>query len=905
MGYREYSLLGEVELGELGLYDLLEIYDIDLRDDLAGFRELEGIDRERIELISLYRESSFIDLYRLLLNRYEFSKNLELGKYRVLGLSESEFVEKGLGLRLEVLGGINNFIGEKLLECQKEMLNILNEQIYIDEIAYRFGDFVDESSRYFDPRNLFRLVLRDKTYFYFVKKLYSLDRIPVELLRLKHPIYGFSNHRGYFYILLGYSQVNTSIVEIMIKIFNIMFEDIFNEGFELISSEFLRYDIFDDVSRGALREILNRVININIFKFEVDNKFKNDERAKVIFEYLTNKMGIFVDSGRDRFLGKFNDVIKFVSANPGELIDHITSIGLRGNFELYFRNKILEAIREKKYLSDILNRHDFINTIKINGLDYPGSRLRLLKDRYSIISENLNNLSRVDLEVKEPIVGFKFYREYFTKLFEYVEKTFDYLFKSEELDLGWAREYMIRVRDCIIKLIGQEERYLLGQSEERFGPYSRFMESVIEDYQEYHRERYGSNALNYIVPTEFCVADTYKFFTHLLLYSREASEAKSFEHVVSLFFTITNKLNESTNTFLVEKLSNYIDDYNDYNEVNICRRLMGVRGSDKEKKLILDSINKLEHNNGDRDSALFDFDFNILKNNLGYEIVDFYLKLNRIRDSIEYSLYNESISILIEKGLLTNEDLILLKEILNNGINFAIEKFYTSDLSNQANRDLLLRFKNKLSIIVQSSSVMEFYPLAEKKDENLFKINHEFDYEGVRYRFRVLEDYDPYHFQVGADTNCCQYFGGDGQGAAIDSFINPLAGVVLLEAYNKDINDYELLCQSYFHYIPEDNGVILDNIERTSRADRRYGKDLITSLYKIYGNELLGRGFRYIYCGKAYTEILNFNEFEKGDAEFLENDPRQFLVGEKTRYEVYEDFSREGFVNLGKNIKNS
>ena len=48
--------------------------------------------------------------------------------------------------------------------------------------------------------------------------------------------------------------------------------------------------------------------------------------------------------------------------------------------------------------------------------------------------------------------------------------------------------------------------------------------------------------------------------------------------------------------------------------------------------------------------------------------------------------------------------------------------------------------------------------------------------------------------------------------SAIDSFINSKAGVLVLEWLKND--SWTLLSQSYFHYIPEENGYVLDNIER-------------------------------------------------------------------------------------------
>jgi len=55
---------------------------------------------------------------------------------------------------------------------------------------------------------------------------------------------------------------------------------------------------------------------------------------------------------------------------------------------------------------------------------------------------------------------------------------------------------------------------------------------------------------------------------------------------------------------------------------------------------------------------------------------------------------------------------------------------------------------------------------------------------------------------------------------AVDSFINPLAGVLVL------YKDYMLLSQSYFHYVPEDQGFILDNIEYNENNVKRFDKNI-------------------------------------------------------------------------------
>lgn len=130
----------------------------------------------------------------------------------------------------------------------------------------------------------------------------------------------------------------------------------------------------------------------------------------------------------------------------------------------------------------------------------------------------------------------------------------------------------------------------------------------------------------------------------------------------------------------------------------------------------------------------------------------------------------------------------------------------------EINKFLFTPIREILSLGFIKELNMEYYDQAEIKNENLFKLN----LTTKTFRFRALGNPDLHHFQVGIDTDCCQRIGGEGSEAAINSFINPLAGVVVLEVNHN--NSWVLVAQSYFHYVPEEEMIILDNIEAVPKS---------------------------------------------------------------------------------------
>jgi len=190
-----------------------------------------------------------------------------------------------------------------------------------------------------------------------------------------------------------------------------------------------------------------------------------------------------------------------------------------------------------------------------------------------------------------------------------------------------------------------------------------------------------------------------------------------------------------------------------------------------------------------------------------------------------------------------------------------------------------------LQALEMGESLTELYKDYKKKDTRLFNLNHSIS---PTLRFRVLQDADPRTLRIGIETNCCQRIGGVGEAAAKDSFVNPLAGVVILE--NNVKGNWELLTQSYFHYIPASNGFILDNVEHNAN-NVKYSGINVEAAYATLGQELKSKfNISYFLAGKGYSKI---NEDFFGTQRLKGGDPRFFSEKEK-----YTDFQASDTINL-------
>jgi hypothetical protein len=188
------------------------------------------------------------------------------------------------------------------------------------------------------------------------------------------------------------------------------------------------------------------------------------------------------------------------------------------------------------------------------------------------------------------------------------------------------------------------------------------------------------------------------------------------------------------------------------------------------------------------------------------------------------------------------------------------------------------------AIVEDFNTIEEYTESAKPKNEKLYNFSLKLP---NNLEFVVLKYLDPYAFRMGAMTDCCQRIGGAGEEAAIDSYINPLAGVLVLN-YNDN-----LLAQSYFHYVPEENGLILDNVEVNDRNLKhlKIGTMELSAIYAMYAKLVKEKipDLKYVKCGMGYNKLGN-DLFEQVE---MKEDPRHFEVDD-----AYSDFDEDKHLDL-------
>lgn len=178
----------------------------------------------------------------------------------------------------------------------------------------------------------------------------------------------------------------------------------------------------------------------------------------------------------------------------------------------------------------------------------------------------------------------------------------------------------------------------------------------------------------------------------------------------------------------------------------------------------------------------------------------------------------------------------------------------------ELNKAEIYDLDNKINLVEVYDSIKTYKEVKKDKVPELFKLNYIIN---DQLKFEVLHNNSFEYFTVGSATNCCQRVNREGAAACVDSYINPLAGVLVLRGtLNHQGKKREVvIAQSYFHYVPEDNGYILDNVE-TSENYVKYFKINLDSLYASLAKKVeTDYQIYYFRCGKGYNK-LNSQSFK-------------------------------------------
>ena len=208
------------------------------------------------------------------------------------------------------------------------------------------------------------------------------------------------------------------------------------------------------------------------------------------------------------------------------------------------------------------------------------------------------------------------------------------------------------------------------------------------------------------------------------------------------------------------------------------------------------------------------------------------------------------------------------------------------------------QIESDLSILEMGEALKDLLKGYKTKSPALFDLDYPLRND---LRFKVLKDKDPRILRIGIETDCCQRLGGVGEIAARDSFMNPLSSVLVLEWKDPKENDWKLLTQSYFHYVPQDNGYILDNVEHNNKNVRTFKEQnpdvSLEDVYAVYANEIKNKlDVSYFLSGKGYSKI----DSHKFNTDVRDTDPRFLDDRALTKYkrDHYSDYEERNGMNL-------
>ena len=658
------------------------------------------------------------------------------------------------------------------------------------------------------------------------------------------------------------------------------------DNIKQISSKQLLEIIDGQLSHGGygsfFGEVLNKILNPNLYELDSSGfKIYKDTKSK-LKSIDKNLESSFRERVEILIISKVQEIKKQLENTKG-IHDEINV----GNKNINIFDKIKEQQSKIQKIIDIKNIELDKNQLNkyfdliLNNSDY----FKLLK--YNIInnfSSNNFNINKISTKIKNEKLTVEQMNEYldekvydsFTRSLITAISYIDYKFYDIFKDTGFG--------DTVDKL--SSIRYLSVNNDGKIGP----LEIAKKYEQEYGIPFKLTTELYKDPESEYVFDEWYPFIYNILKNNNMVSP----ENLI--------KINQLIDSDFHDIYDNYLSNFDKYDVFKVFEKNIKLNGNlnniEKEIKKIKNVAVEVHNTANKIDVKQLD---SLLSNNFTKNPTSWLSEqLNKLMIKIinEDGVYNfienykKEISDLKKSGAIKQN----FEEKLNY-FNKIYEEQDSKALHSRSNNDIqmdLRELSKSIDMILNFQSFKKYYEIASKPENKkipeLFKLN---DNINPYLRFRVLKDLDYDYFNVGPLTDCCQTIGGAGENALIDSFINPEAGVVVLEIKNG--NDWDLVSQSYFHYVPKDNGVILDNVEVAPKYEKELkspaGNDLkIEDIYANWAkNKKQELGLNYFLSGKSYSGISK-EEFETSS---MKEDKRRFEVDDK-----YTDYNSKNSIDL-------
>lgn len=645
-----------------------------------------------------------------------------------------------------------------------------------------------------------------------------------------------------------------------------------------------------------IENIMISFLNENYENFVKNGDLDIENFFKSFIIYISNSMSD-------------NDI--FHSFNFGSLF-HTTFQGL-DDIKAYFKKMIsingannLSHILSSKIYKDIYTNKEFLD------IKNSSKNEELLDIPNSILNNNLKKNILLENKSSKGIYSFKDSMSVIESSIEDLKKRSFNFEKIISKDI--INNFFDKLKDVLIRQLKQEDLFLQGKST------SCGMLDLIESNL---KLRNPKTTTSYNLNENFYEDSYFRAFRpfHDEFFARYPSifdYFTIFKDEADKFFS-NNDINSIKASIL--KIVNFLNLKTSDNEIiglsilKINNLNSEVHTSDGQNYYLMDIVNDIYKN--DKKTTKKEYiqkiqnPLKLLHNFSNTPIFEKLIKSETLKKTHNiniFQLQNIAIPTLIDDEYSnTLGDLLNDKKIPTEYITDNIIKFFESsgDIRTSQDYDTAINYligdgssesfrkaKFILGYVKNFKDISNWIDSAKPKDPAIFAPNLETE----KFRFRVLKDFDPLHFSIGVETDCCQTIGGAGESAAIDSFINPYAGVLLLES--KDSKGWQLAAQSYFHYAELEGGekaIILDNIE-AGKFRMLHKDNFYREAYATLGSYLSKSGFKVVGCGISYTEVISLNDFKKGS---LKSDPRYFEI-EEVGEESYTDFDNESFLDLTK-----